>query len=229
MASHSKPAENMAGTDDGWSRIARFLRRVPKQDRARAVVDAILQGADEALDEAEGGPLRPILHRAGVAAGSFYEYFGSRQALLGAVVERVTQHNLERFLGEIDEILADDSVELEHAVRATAEWIARTYLERPAYLQRIIRVADRLGLLGHVSEERDRFATAAAARLASRTPTLSEKQRVAAVQAMADAGLGIVVLSLFRTPVPPTDDIALATSDVVWSVLRLHLERAERR
>ena len=37
--------------------ISRFLRRVPRQERARAVVEAILTAADESLHAVEGGAM----------------------------------------------------------------------------------------------------------------------------------------------------------------------------
>lgn len=209
-----------------WSRLGRFLRRVPRQERARSVVRAILEAADDGLEVAEHGPLQPLFARAGVAAGSFYEYFASREALLAAVIERLTLRNFETFVGEIEAVLADTDSSLEHRVRQSAELITRRYLERPGHLRTVIRVADRLALLGPIAVERDRFADAIAERLAPHTPTLGAEARAAAVRAMADAGMGVVVVSLHRSPLPPTDDVAQAVGDVAWAILALHLGRA---
>lgn len=219
-------ADRSTKLEERWARLAGLLRRVPQQDRARSVVDAILGAADDALEDAVGGSLQPLLRRAGVAAGSFYEYFASREALLAAVIERLTLENFEAFVDEVDAILARPDASLEERVRRSAELIARRYLERPAHLRTVIRVADRLELLGPIARERDRFAEAIAERLAPHVPSLGPEARSAAVRAMADAGMGVVVVSLHRSPLPPTDDVARAVGDAAWALLTLHLSRA---
>ncbi|MCI3131406.1 TetR/AcrR family transcriptional regulator [Phenylobacterium aquaticum] len=70
--------------------MAERQRRSPRQARAGATVDAILEAALQLL-EAEG-PARfntnRIAERAGVSIGTLYQYFGGRQDILGALAER---------------------------------------------------------------------------------------------------------------------------------------------
>jgi AcrR family transcriptional regulator len=210
-----------------WTRLGRFLRRVPRQDRARAVVGAILEAAEDGIDVAESGKLQSLFARAGVAAGSFYEYFGSRDALLGAVVERITDRNFETFLTEIDAV-TEVETELEPIVRRSADRIIRHYLRHPSRLRTVVRLADRLGLLPRVAEERDRFADLVADRAASFLPSMSPDLRRAAFRAGSDAVVGVLIVSLFRTPMPAVDDVSRAAGDASWGVVRLHVERAAR-
>jgi AcrR family transcriptional regulator len=60
--------------------------------------DRLLLAATELLDEAQGAPVstRQITERAGVQAPTLYHHFGSKQALLDAVVT----HGLKKFLAE---------------------------------------------------------------------------------------------------------------------------------
>lgn len=207
-----------------WARIGRFLRRVPRQERARSVVDAILKTAEESLDQAERGPLAPLFARAGVAAGSFYEYFASREALLAAVVERVTDRNFNTFLGDIDAATAEDQ-SFEQAVRHGADVVVRHYLRRPSQLRAVIRLADRLGLFPHIVGERDRFAAALSARTLRFTPGMPAAARTSMMCAVADALTGVVVVSLSRAPLTPMDEVARAAGDVAWGVIQVHLDR----
>ncbi len=204
--------------------LSRFLRRVPRQERARSVVTAILEAADERLDVADAGPLQRIFARAGVAAGSFYEYFGTRENLLSAVIERVTEKNFESFLQEVDAAFLEHA-EMEQGARAVVEAIARGYLTRPQHLRTVIRLADRLGLLPRVATERDRFADAVAERFARYAPDTAPEVRRAAMRAVADAVTGIVVVAVFRSAEPAVDSVARAASDAAWGILRSHLER----
>jgi AcrR family transcriptional regulator len=60
--------------------------------------DRLLLAATQLLDEAQGAPVstRQITERAGVQAPSLYHHFGSKQALLDAVVS----HGFKKFLAE---------------------------------------------------------------------------------------------------------------------------------
>jgi AcrR family transcriptional regulator len=65
-------------------------RRLPKQERSRRLVEAIVEAAQIVL--AEGGPdaltTVNVAQRAGVSVGSLYQYFAGRDALLFAVYEQ---------------------------------------------------------------------------------------------------------------------------------------------
>jgi AcrR family transcriptional regulator len=65
-------------------------RKIPRQARSRATVDAILEAAIQIL--AAGGHHRltsaRVAERAGVSVGTMYQYFPHKQALLYAVIAR---------------------------------------------------------------------------------------------------------------------------------------------
>jgi AcrR family transcriptional regulator len=70
--------------------LARGIRRLPRQERAKWTVDAILQAAAEVIDSvgwADASTNR-IAERAGVSIGSLYQYFGNKQAILDSLLER---------------------------------------------------------------------------------------------------------------------------------------------
>jgi AcrR family transcriptional regulator len=64
-------------------------RRLPKQERSRRLVEAIVEAAQIVL--AESGPdaltTVNVAQRAGVSVGSLYQYFAGRDALLFAIYE----------------------------------------------------------------------------------------------------------------------------------------------
>ena len=67
-----------------------FQRRSPKQSRARATCDAILEAAAQILER--DGPDRftttRVAERAGVSIGTLYQYFPDKQAILVAAAQR---------------------------------------------------------------------------------------------------------------------------------------------
>jgi AcrR family transcriptional regulator len=208
-----------------WSRLGQVLRRVPRQERGRALVEAIIEAAEVELATTEVGPLHEIFERAGVAAGSFYDYFASREALLTAVVEHVTDRNFQLFLAGVDARIAMED-DFEQLVRWTAALIARSYWERPKELRRLVRVADHLDLASYISHERDRFAELLAGRIERYTPQMRSEARLAMMRAAADAVTGVVVLAVYRDPIPSLPAIEEAATDAAWGVISLHLARS---
>jgi AcrR family transcriptional regulator len=71
-------------------------RRATSEDGDLQARDRLLLAAAQLLDEAKGGPVstRQIVDRAGVRAPTLYHHFGSKQALLDAVVS----HGFTEFL-----------------------------------------------------------------------------------------------------------------------------------
>jgi AcrR family transcriptional regulator len=218
------PAQETAREFDLFER---FFRRQPKQARAQALVDAVLDAAEEDLERAEHGRLEALFARAGIAAGSFYEYFSSRDGLLGAVVARTTAVNFEVLLTEIDRFVADQPARpesgaarspLEATVRFGAARVAERYLKDPVKTKLLLAAIARLGLLPTVHRERDRFAEA----LLLRAATIGHRsvaEEVATFRAIADAVTGIVISELFRDSTPASRaTIATLAGDAAWGI-----------
>lgn len=65
-------------------------RRIPRQTRASATVDAILTAAFQLLEAGGIDQLTTnhVAERAGVSIGTVYQYFADKQAILGALAQR---------------------------------------------------------------------------------------------------------------------------------------------
>ena len=64
-------------------------RKRPSQERSKSTVASILQAASEVVMQ-EGGEqasVAAIVRRAGVSAGTFYQYFPNKEALLAALLQ----------------------------------------------------------------------------------------------------------------------------------------------
>ncbi|WP_165349873.1 MULTISPECIES: TetR/AcrR family transcriptional regulator [unclassified Mesorhizobium] len=70
-------------------------RKFPRQERARATVEAIIQAAAQLLTDIgfEGLTTARVAERAGVSVGSLYQYFPNKQGLAAALVD----HHAEKF------------------------------------------------------------------------------------------------------------------------------------
>jgi AcrR family transcriptional regulator len=74
------------------------LRKLPKQNRSRFLVDAIKEAC--LIELKRNGTARLTSHRiaeiAGVAVGSVYQYFASADAIIAAILQEKIEKNVER-------------------------------------------------------------------------------------------------------------------------------------
>lgn len=79
-------------------------RKFPRQERARATVEAILQAAAQLLSDVgfEALTTAKVAERAGVSVGSFYQYFPNKQALAAAVIDHYAEDFAASFIGAIE-------------------------------------------------------------------------------------------------------------------------------
>jgi AcrR family transcriptional regulator len=71
-------------------------RKQAKQERSRAMIDAILEATARVVSKAglHQATTNHIAEVAGVSIGSLYQYFPGKEALLAALIEREAQHDL---------------------------------------------------------------------------------------------------------------------------------------
>ena len=72
-------------------------RKTPKQARSRATVDAIVEAAARILEnqDGDGFSTNAVAERAGVSIGSLYQYFPTKDALIGTLIVRETAQLVE--------------------------------------------------------------------------------------------------------------------------------------
>ncbi len=65
-------------------------RKLPRQDRSRETVDALLEATSQVLvsEGYEKASTNKIALKAGVSIGSLYQYFPNKEALVAALIER---------------------------------------------------------------------------------------------------------------------------------------------
>ena len=110
----------------------------PVTDRGRATKQAILDAAEEVFGESDfdGASIAEITRRAGVAQGTFYQYFPDKRSAFVELVQQLN-HSLRRTIAEAT-VGLDDRLEIERAgFRAFF-----SYVQRHRSLYRIIRESE---------------------------------------------------------------------------------------
>jgi AcrR family transcriptional regulator len=116
-----------------------YLRKRPRQARAQATFDAIVEAAARIL--AEDGGLRlttnRIAARAGVSVGSLYQYFPERRAIVRALLEREVLRAESLRPPAID----DQTRPLAERVRLVVDWHFDVHAAHPALAKALRKIA----------------------------------------------------------------------------------------
>jgi AcrR family transcriptional regulator len=151
------------------SRTRKTTRKKPNQERAKATVEAILTATARVLikDGYDGASTNRIAAAAGVSIGSLYQYFPSKEALVGTLLDRhmaqmvsVFEETVERIADAPLEVATRELVKamiLAHAIDPKLHKIFAEQLPRHGRLQRIGEieryVADRLRVYLEIHRE----------------------------------------------------------------------------
>jgi AcrR family transcriptional regulator len=138
-------------------RNAMSPRKMPRQDRSKATVDAILKATARILvkDGYEATSTNRVAKTAGVSVGSLYQYFPSKEALIVAVMERHADAILGRLQSRLLELL-DEPVE--KVTRALVHELIETHRVNPRLHQVLIQQVPRMGKLTCLDEVDRRLA-----------------------------------------------------------------------
>jgi len=132
-------------------RSQRLPRKLPKQGRAKATVEAILTATAHILVRQgfEAANTNCIAERAGVSIGSLYQYFPSKDALIAALLERhvaemlaVAEDGIARAMGGSMRQRAREMVRVMLAAHAVEPRLHRVFMEEIPYANRIQRLEE---------------------------------------------------------------------------------------
>lgn len=110
-------------------------RRVPHQERARALVAAVLEASAHVLEVHgfEGATTARIAERAGVSVGSLYQYFGTKESVFDAL----TAELIERLLLAAAPVVAEPGGDVEDRVERALEAAFKVIAPYPTVLRQL--------------------------------------------------------------------------------------------
>ncbi len=172
-------------------------RKLPRQERSRALYEAILVAAAELLEKhGPGFTLAEVAARAGVGSGSFYQYFPDRPALIGALIDR--QLAADRAM--LDVLRGTPESEPIDLPELLVTGVLKLYGSRPKSMASMVALLHELGRDGDVAALVEEFCDALAARLAREQPSSDRAACLDAARGAVYALLGIVRQAARDTP-----------------------------
>jgi AcrR family transcriptional regulator len=181
-------------------------RKLPQQERSRALYEAILIACAELLErEGPDFTLAQVATRAGVAAGSFYQFFPDRRALVGALIDR--QIAADR--AELEALRAVPDVSPEALPELLVSGVLRLYGARPKAMASMVALLHELDRASDVQALSDEFCAVVSTHLQRHQPARSPADCLAAARAAIHALLGIVRQAVTDDPTKLTSDPTL--------------------
>lgn len=168
----------------------------------------------ESLDDIT---IEALSERAGVASGSFYEYFVNKDSVLGLLVGKITQRNFTELSNQLESLKEPT---LDGHVDAFSEIVVRTYFSRPRRLRAEVLGIGRLGLLEIVTLERDRFAELMAKSVKPYLPSADDRELFRTLCLVADATMGILGSEALRPHPAALTQLVNEIATITRAILR---------
>lgn len=123
-------------------------RRTPKQERAQATVDAVVEAAARLLIEDGYDRLSTnrVAERAGVSIGTLYQYFPNKEAIVESLVHRLADERIAAFGATLTR-LAQSDLPLHEGVSTLLDGTLAVMRVRPELTRRLLLEAPRGGRL----------------------------------------------------------------------------------
>lgn len=120
------------------------MRKQPRQARARATVDAIIEATAQVLvaDGYVGLTTNHVADRAGTSIGTLYQYFRNKDELIEALIDRELERHLQIIIPWISSL---PSAPLEETVRRYVRATLDRHVEQGELVRVLYDQADRVG------------------------------------------------------------------------------------
>ncbi len=150
---------------------AKTPRKKPLQARAQATVEALLEASAHILASAgyEALTTNHVAERAGVSIGSLYQYFPSKEAIIGELVDRHCDE-MNRLFAEV--FLASSHLSAPQLARAMVSAFYRSKCRNPALSRALREQLPRVKRLNRLEASLDQMTEVIAAYLTTQRPLL---------------------------------------------------------
>lgn len=176
-----------------------FPKKSPKRRSSRSLVSAILTTTARILETGDYAKVTTnrIAKLAGVSIGSVYEYFPSKEALIGAIVDQAIERNQKRFEARLNDC---DGYSFDELIGVMVQAAADSYLRNRKIRAIMFEQAPQLQKTEHVLKLRKHM-TAQLKQVVERYKgEVRPKNREVAAFVSVNAVLGVFQMMLLDYP-----------------------------
>ena len=187
-------------------------RKSPKQERSQGLVNTIVTAATRVLTKGgyENATTNRVAETAGVSIGSLYQYFPNKEALIGAVIDRIVAANVRRIERELGKLQGQP---IEVALRLVIKMAGEIYLgNRPLFRVMFVQ-APRLERMQNILRARRHVASLLSTLLEGYG--IHPKNRELTMFVLMNSALGVIQTAAFDLPEGIKDD------ELIEEVVRL--------
>ena len=180
-------------------------RRAPKQERARATVEAILEATAQLLVEVgyHNTSTNKIAERAGVSVGSLYQYFKNKESIVAALVEQFADRQFELLAARLSAVVG---APLEDAVPQLVRALLETKQLEPELNQVLFEHLPPVGQIDMLRDWTDRAVGVVILALSVRAHELSITNLNIAAYVLVNACHGVIHNTVINRPELLADD-----------------------
>ena len=191
-------------------------RKVPRQERSRATVEALLGATARVLvrEGYEGATTVRIAEVAGYGVGSLYDYFPNKEAMVAALIER----HAEAMVGLVESAFrSHEDFPLRRAVRAWVEGGVAAHRSDPELHRVLVEQVPRVGDVRRIGEFEGRIAGLVLSHLERHEGKIGAKDLPLASFVVAQAVVSLTHKAVTERPESLED--GRLVDEVTWLVL----------
>jgi len=171
-------------------------RKKPLQKRSQETVDAILTAATQILGNVgfEVASTNRIAEKAGVSIGSLYQYFPSKEALAGALIDKYVQWHADKFESFLIEMRGRPAREM---VQKISEKTVEMYLGNRKLLHVMGMLIPKIERIPSVVQARRRIVGVLATELRARQTDVPHADPELASFVILNSAMGVIQFILY--------------------------------
>lgn len=210
---------------------AKLQWKEPRQSRSKAMVDAIFEATLRVLPTVGNEKLTTtkIAEVAGVSVGSLYQYFPSKDALVGAVIDMAMKACNADIEKKIDEIgTSHDSID--SSVNAMIDFMMELFLAERARVAEIYKRAPELGKIQSLLNLRRHSIDRMATKFEELEPGLAREEYERVAYICANSVMGVIHTALYdEGPGYPREALGAELKVMLSAYLRERISSARSR
>jgi AcrR family transcriptional regulator len=166
-------------------------RKSPKQDRSKAIVDAIFEATVRILPKAgsHGITTKKIADLAGISVGSLYQYFPNKESVLGALIDLVTGAEMKNFETRVREI---ESESMDDAIASLVEFAVELFLIEKEKMREIFISAPELGRMQLIMKLRQSVVERLSEAMKRHAPNKTSEERTLICFVAVNSVMGVI-------------------------------------